>query len=53
MGMADSTQHEAQRRREAVQREMQRLREADDERDRRELLDTVEDEQERERAGDD
>jgi hypothetical protein len=53
--MADSTQQEAVRRREAVEREMQRRREAEQERESRELVDTVGEEQqrERERAGED
>jgi hypothetical protein len=42
-------QQDPRRQREAVEREMQRRRDADDERESRELIDTVGDEQQRER----
>jgi hypothetical protein len=47
--MPDSSGQDRQRQRAAVEREMQRRREADDEREDRELIDTVGDEQQRER----
>jgi hypothetical protein len=51
--MPETTEQDRQRQRAAVEREMQRRREADDEREDRELIDTVGDEQQRdrERAG--
>jgi hypothetical protein len=51
--MPETSQQDRQRQRAAVEREMQRRREADDEREDRELIDTVGDEQQRdrERAG--
>jgi hypothetical protein len=55
--MPQPSQQDARRQREAVEREMQRRREADDERESRELIDTVGEEQQRgrdrERAEDD
>ena len=48
-GMPETTEQDRQRKRAAVEREMQRRREADDEREDRELIDTVGDEQQRER----
>lgn len=53
--MPGSSDEDRDRRRTAVEREMQRRREAEDRRAERELVDTVEDEQarERERADDD
>jgi hypothetical protein len=47
--MPETTEQDRQRQRAAVEREMQRRREADDEREDRELIDTVGDEQQRER----
>jgi hypothetical protein len=47
--MPETTEQDRQRKRAAVEREMQRRREADDEREDRELIDTVGDEQQRER----
>jgi hypothetical protein len=47
--MPEISQQDRQRQRAAVEREMQRRREADDEREDRELIDTVGDEQQRER----
>jgi hypothetical protein len=47
--MPETTQQDRQRQRAAVEREMQRRREADDEREDRELIDTVGDEQQRAR----
>jgi hypothetical protein len=47
MGMPETTEQDRQRKRAAVEREMQRRREADDERESRELIDTVGDEQQR------
>jgi hypothetical protein len=52
MGMPETTEQDRQRKRAAVEREMQRRREADDERESRELIDTVGDEQQRERDRD-
>jgi hypothetical protein len=51
--MPETTEQDRQRQRTAVEREMQRRREADNEREDRELIDTVGDEQQRdrERAG--
>jgi hypothetical protein len=51
--MPETTEQDRQRQRTAVEREMQRRREADNEREERELIDTVGDEQQRdrERAG--
>jgi hypothetical protein len=45
--MPETTEQDRQRKRAAVEREMQRRREADDEREDRELIDTVGDEQQR------
>jgi hypothetical protein len=45
--MPETTEQDRQRQRAAVEREMQRRREADDEREDRELIDTVGDEQQR------
>jgi hypothetical protein len=45
--MPETTQQDRQRKRAAVEREMQRRREADDEREDRDLVDTVGDEQQR------
>ena len=45
--MPETSQQDRQRKRAAVEREMQRRREADDEREDRELIDTVGDEQQR------
>jgi hypothetical protein len=47
--MPETTEQDRQRKRAAVEREMQRRREADDEREDRDLIDTVGDEQQRER----
>jgi hypothetical protein len=47
--MPETTEPDRQRKRAAVEREMQRRREADDEREDRDLIDTVGDEQQRER----
>jgi hypothetical protein len=47
--MPETTEQDRQRKRAAVEREMQRRREADDEREDRALIDTVGDEQQRER----
>jgi hypothetical protein len=47
--MPETSQQDRQRQRAAVEREMQRRREVDDEREDRELIDTVGDEQQRER----
>ena len=47
--MPETTEQDRQRKRAAVEREMQRRREADDEREDRDLVDTVGDEQQRER----
>ena len=47
--MPDSTDQDTQRRLSAVEREMQRRRDAEDEREGRELIDTVEDQQQRDR----
>jgi hypothetical protein len=46
-GMPETTEQDRQRKRAAVEREMQRRREADDEREDRELIDSVGDEQQR------
>ena len=45
--MPETTEQDRQRKRAAVEREMQRRREADDEREDRELIDAVGDEQQR------
>jgi hypothetical protein len=45
--MPETTEQDRQRKRAAVEREMQRRREADDEREDRELIDSVGDEQQR------
>jgi hypothetical protein len=45
--MPETSQQDRQRQRAAVEREMQRRREADDEREDRELIDSVGDEQQR------
>jgi hypothetical protein len=45
--MPETTEQDRQRKRAAVEREMQRRREADDEREDRDLVDTVGDEQQR------
>ena len=47
--MPETSQQDRRRQRAAVEREMQRRREADDEREDRELIDTVGDEQQRDR----
>jgi hypothetical protein len=47
--MPETTEQDRQRQRTAVEREMQRRREADNEREDRELIDTVGDEQQRDR----
>jgi hypothetical protein len=47
--MPETTEQDRQRQRAAVEREMQRRREAVDEREDRELIDTVGDEQQRDR----
>ena len=47
--MPESSEQDSRRRREAVEREMQRRREAETEREGRELIDTVGDEQQRDR----
>jgi hypothetical protein len=47
--MPETTEQDRRRQRTAVEREMQRRREADDEREGRELIDTVGDEQQRDR----
>jgi hypothetical protein len=45
--MPETTEQDRRRKRAAVEREMQRRREADDERESRELIETVGDEQQR------
>jgi hypothetical protein len=54
-GMPESSDHDLPRRLGAVEREMQRRREADEQREARDLVDTVGEQQqrERERADDD
>jgi hypothetical protein len=47
--MADSSDQDLPRRLRAVEREMQRRRDADEDREERELIDTVGEEQQRER----
>jgi hypothetical protein len=47
--MAETSDQDHQRKRAAVEREMQRRREADDEREDRALIDTVGDQQQRDR----
>jgi hypothetical protein len=47
--MPESSEPDPRRQRKAVEREMQRIREADDERESRDLVDTVGEEQQRDR----